>query len=347
MQARIEPLRIVAIGGGTGLPVLLAGLDQAGADLTAIVNVSDDGGSSGRLRQSFDMPAVGDLRNCLVAMSGGNSHLADIFQHRFSGGGDLEGHAVGNLILSALYQKTGSLMQAIEIASLLLPARGRALAATEIPATLCAALDDGTVLRGESNITAGGRRIERVWLEPDNLPASPGVLEAIHSADAIVLAPGSLYTSLLPNLLVAGVADAIRSSSAAKVLVCNLMTQPGETDGFSASDHLRVVGDCLGRRTVEFCVVNSAPPQPDYRDFLAKGTEPVACDLALIRSLGAIPVEGDLLLWKGRQIRHNPVPLGQLVVEIVRIRASQNIQIEQFPSAQEVVSECLTTSVAN
>jgi uncharacterized cofD-like protein len=329
------------------LPVLLAGLDQAGADLTAIVNVSDDGGSSGRLRQSFDMPAVGDLRNCLVAMSGGNSHLADIFQHRFLGGGDLEGHAVGNLILSALYQKTGSLMQAIEIASLLLPARGRALAATEIPATLCAALDDGTVLRGESKITAAGRRIERVWLEPERPPASPGVLEAIDSADAIVLAPGSLYTSLLPNLLVAGVADAIRSSSAVKILVCNLMTQPGETDGFSASDHLRVVGDCLGRDAIEFCVVNAALAQPGSGDIQAEGAQPVACDLALIRSLGAIPVAADLLRCQGQHIRHNSVPLGQLVIEIVRIRASQNIQIEQFPGAQEVVPECLTTSASN
>jgi uncharacterized cofD-like protein len=341
------PLRIIAIGGGTGLPVLLAGLDQAGADLTAIVNVSDDGGSSGRLRQSFGMPAVGDLRNCLVAMSGGNSHLADIFQHRFSGGGDLEGHAVGNLILSALYQKMGSLTQAIEIASLLLPARGRALAATEIPATLCASFDDGSIRRGESNITAVGRRIERVWLEPEDPPASPGVLEAIHSADAIVLAPGSLYTSLLPNLLVAGVADAIRNSSAVKILVCNLMTQPGETDGFSASDHVRVVGDCLGGHAVQFCVVNSALPQYGSEEFRPEGPQPVVCDLAQIHLLGAIPVSADLLVSQGRQIRHNSARLGQMVVEIVRIRSSQNKHIKQFQDAQEVVSECLTTSAAN
>lgn len=342
-----RPLRIVAIGGGTGLPVLLTGLVQAGADVTAIVNVSDDGGSSGRLRQSFGMPAVGDLRNCLVAMSGGGSHLADIFQHRFSGGGDLEGHAVGNLILSALYQKTGSLMQAIEIASLLLPARGRALAATEIPATLCAALDDGTVRRGESNITAAGRRIERVWLEPSQPPASPGVLEAIRSADAIVLAPGSLYTSLLPNLLVAGVGDAIRRSSAVKILVCNLMTQPGETDAFSASDHVRAVGDYLGRNTVEFCVVNSTLPQPGSEEFRPEAPRPVACDLAEVRSLGATPLAAELLVWQGPQIRHNSARLGQMVVEIVRIRSAQNLQIEQFQNAQEVVSECLSTSASS
>jgi len=246
-----------------------------------------------------------------------------------------------------LFQRTGSLQEAIEIASRLLPLKGQALPSTETLTTLCALLDDGSVVRGESRIPEAGRQIRRVWLEPSDPPASRGVLEALAAADAIVLAPGSLYTSLLPNLLVTGVAGAIRSSSAVKILVCNLMTQPGETDGFSASDHLRVVGDCLGHRTVEFCVVNSAPPQPDYRDFLAEGIEPVACDHGPIRSLGAVPVEADLLLWKGRQIRHNPIPLGQLVVEIVRIRASQNIQIEQFPSAQEVVSECLTTSVAN
>ena len=333
----MNALRIVGIGGGTGLPVLLAGLgNEAGVDLSAIVNVSDSGGSSGRLRENFAMPAVGDLRNCLVALSPSNSTLAEIFQHRFSGGGVLGGHAVGNLIVAALYQKTGSLTEAIEIVSHMLPTWGRALAATETPSTVCAAFQDGTIVRGESDITAARRPIERVWLEPDSPPASHGVLEAIHSADAVVLAPGSLYTSLLPNLLVAGVADAIRRSPAVKILICNLMTQPGETDGFSAADHLRVVKDCLGPGVVDFCVVNSARAQAGL-----EGAQPVACDLGRIRSLGAVPIEADLMLRQGERIRHNASKLGRLVVWIARIKAGQAVSSRPFQDSQEVVSECL------
>jgi uncharacterized cofD-like protein len=338
----MNTLHIVGIGGGTGLPMLLAGLaDDTAVDLSAIVAVSDNGGSSGRLSESFAMPAVGDLRNCLVALSGSNSRLADIFQYRFAAGGGLEGHALGNLIVAALFLKTGSLMQAIELASQLLPTRGRALAATETPSTLCAAFEDGTTMRGESHITAAGRAIAHVWLEPHCPPACPGVLEAIRAADAIVLAPGSLYTSLIPNLLVAGVADAIRRSAAVKILVCNLMTQPGETDGFSASDHLRVVERSLGRNVVEFCVINSAHPQQGATDSRTGGAEPVACDLGRIRSLGAIPVMADLLMRKCDKIRHNPARLGRLIVRIARERAMPAVHSPHLKDSHGVVSECL------
>ena len=334
----MKTLRIVGIGGGTGLPVLLAGLGQEpGVDLSAIVTVSDSGGSSGRLRDAFLMPAIGDLRNCLVALSSTSSKLADIFQHRFSGGGDLEGHSVGNLIVAALYQKTGSLVQAIEIASGLLPTRGRA--STEIPSTLCAAFKDGTTVRGEAHITAAGGSIKRVWLDPDSPPASSGVLEAIRAADAVVLAPGSLYTSLIPNLLVAGVADAIRHSVAVKILICNLMTQPGETDGFTASDHLRVVEDYLGRGVVGFCIVHSGPAQSHPGNFRA---EPVACDLGQIRFLGAIPVKADLLVSEGAQIRHNSARLSRLVLKIARVQARQTVPDEQPQKSQGVGFQCFT-----
>jgi uncharacterized cofD-like protein len=337
----MKTLRIVGIGGGTGLPVLLAGLGkEAGVELSAIVTVSDNGGSSGRLREAFSMPAIGDLRNCLVALSGASSELAAIFQHRFSGGGDLEGHSLGNLIVAALYQKTGSLMQAIEIASGLLPTRGRALAATEIPSTLCAAFDDGTAARGESHITAAGRCVKRVWLEPECPPAAPGVLEALRSADAIVLAPGSLYTSLIPNLLVNGVADAIRQSRASKILICNLMTQRGETAGFSASDHLRVVENYLGRGVVGFCIVNSRFASSVPGDCRADRAEPVACDLGQIRFLGAVPVKADLLVSEGEQIRHNPVTLSRLVVKIARAQARQAVPAEQPQHSQGVAIQC-------
>jgi uncharacterized cofD-like protein len=276
-----------------------------------------------------------------VALAASNSRLADLFQHRFAGGDGLEGHAVGNLILAALYQKTGSMVQAIEIAGHLLPTRGRALAATETPSTLCAAFQDGSTVRGESHITAAGRLIERVWLEPDSPPAGPGVLEAIRSADAVVLAPGSLYTSLIPNLLVAGVADAIRRSSAVKIMVCNLMTQRGETDGFSASDHLRAVQVCLGRGAVGFCVVNSALAQSGFGNGGAAGAQPVHCDLEQIRSLEAVPIEADLWMQHGERIRHNPAALARLVVALARVNARPNSAFDQFKDSQGMVSACL------
>jgi uncharacterized cofD-like protein len=335
-----KTLRIVGIGGGTGLPVLLAGLcKESCVDISAIVSVADNGGSSGRLRESFSMPAVGDLRNCMVALASDKSRLADVFQYRFSCGEGLEGHALGNLIVAALFEKTGSLTRAAEIASRLLLTKGRALVATEMPPTLCAMFDDETVVRGESSIAATRKPIRRIWLEPERPPASPGVLEAILSADAVVLAPGSLYTSLIPNLLVAGVADAIRRSPAVKILICNLLTQPGETEGFTASDHLRVVADYVGNDVVEFCVVNSAPARVALPD---SGPQFVACDKERIRALGATLIESDLLKLSGEQIRHNPARLGRLVVKIARAQARQTAENEESHNSHGVVLECVT-----
>ena len=313
----MDKLRIVGIGGGTGLPVLLAGLRQfASVDVSAIVTVADNGGSSGRLRDSYGIPAVGDLRNCLVALSGKEGLLAGLFQHRFHAGGQLDGHALGNLIVTALYQQTGSLKQALEAAGQLLPMKGLAMAATETPATLCALFQDGSMVRGEWQIAAAGKEIQRVWLEPENPPPSPGVIEAIHSADAVVLAPGSLFTSLAPNLLVGGVAGAIRQSKAAKILVCNLTTQPGETDGLTASGHLRVVESLLGPRVVEFCLMNSATSR--VRSLLPRETraEPVVCDMRLVRALGAVPIKADLLASDEAEIHHDPAKLGSLIVSV-------------------------------
>jgi uncharacterized cofD-like protein len=314
MMKTPSPLRIVGIGGGTGLPVLLAGLSGCpGVNISGIVSVADNGGSSGRLRDDFNMPAVGDLRNCLVALSGSDSALASLFQHRFSQGG-LEGHALGNLIVTALYQQTGSLVRAIEVASRMLCLEGRAIASTEVSATLCAALRDGTIVRGESEIAQTAGAIDRVWLEPDSPPPSPGVLEAIRSADAIVLAPGSLYTSLLPNLLVDGVVSAIQRSNAVRILVCNIATQPGETDGFSASDHLREVRSYLDGALIHYCVVNSETPDR----CLKTGSQFVRQDLAEVAALGAIPVSGKLLSEEALEARHSADKLGRRVLSIAR-----------------------------
>jgi uncharacterized cofD-like protein len=320
----MKTLQIVGIGGGTGLPVLLSGLaHEPRVRLSAIVTVADDGGSSGKLRAGLGLPAVGDLRNCLVALSGNHSALADLFQHRFAGGDGLEGHALGNLIVAALYQRTGSLKQAIEIASEFLPLRGKALPATEALTTLCAAFEDGSVIRGESHIAATCKQIRRVWLEPPDPPATRGVLEALTGADAIVLAPGSLYTSLLPNLLVSGVAEAIRKSPASKILVCNLLTQPGETDGFLASDHLRVVQGCLGREAIDYCIVNSAIERARGWKERQAGWEPVVCDSGRILALGAIPIEADLLGSRGLRPHHDATRLGRVVATIAKSRIRQ------------------------
>ena len=315
-MTRNDPLRIVGIGGGTGLPVVLRGVTRAPrVDVTAIVAVSDNGGSSGRLRSSLGIPAVGDLRNCLVALSGNRSMLKHLFQHRFSKG-DVEGHSLGNLIVAALYQKTGSLKQALETASDLLVLKGRALASTEAAVTLCARFRDGSTARGEAQIAAARKRIERLCMEPESPAPSPGVLDAIRCADAIVFAPGSLYTSLLPNLLVAGVADAIRASRAVKILVCNLMTQPGETDGFSASDHLRAVENVLGSGVVDLCIVNSAPGTSMLPRYFARGAEPVVADVFRIRAMGVVPVEADLASVQSKTIRHNQARLGRLILQL-------------------------------
>ena len=253
-------MRIVGIGGGTGLPVLLKGLNEISnahtpLDLTAIVTVSDSGGSTGILRRAFNMPAMGDIRNCLISLAAKDSILTSVCQHRFDNPGSFAGHSVGNLILSALYQMSGNFAAAVRQASDLLELKGRVLPATETPVTLCAMYENGAIAEGESDIPKPGLRISRVWLDPDDPAPAPGVLEALEAADAIVLGPGSLYTSIIPNLLVAGVADALKASRAIKIYICNLMTQAGETDGYSAAEH---VNQLLEYLPVDVCVLNSS-----------------------------------------------------------------------------------------
>jgi len=338
-----ERLRIVGIGGGTGLPVLLDGLSgEPGVDLSAIVTVADDGGSSGRLREMYRMPAVGDLRNCLVALSGQGCLLADLFQHRFGVAEELRGHSLGNLIVTALYQRTGSLSKALLFAAQLLSMNGRALASTETELTLCALLDNGVTVRGESQIPAAGRRIIRVWIEPQNPPPAPGVLEAILQSDAIVLAPGSLFTSLLPNLMVDGVVEAIRQSSATKIHVCNLVTQPGETDGFTASDHLAVLVNCLGTGVIDFCLVNTGTKALTGRQ-RTRGCASVRFDSEAIRHLGVFPAEEDLLARGVAGIRHDPGRLGPAILSITRgaLKAPGGARSRSEKIPREVLSPCL------
>ncbi|MBI4233261.1 MAG: YvcK family protein [Chloroflexi bacterium] len=248
--------RVVVLGGGTGLSTLLRGLREYTSNLTAVVTVADDGGSSGRLRQELGIPPPGDFRNCLVALSEAGPELAEVFQYRFGQGSGLEGHSLGNLLIAALTRLTGSFEVALHEAERLLGVRGRVLPCTLADVRLQARTVDNEVVNGEASIQARGRPIQRVCLEPPDPPAYPEALRAIAEAQLLVVGPGSLYTSILPVLLVAGMAEAIQASPAVKVYVCNVATQRGETEGYSVDDHLRSIRRHVGDTPVDWVLVN-------------------------------------------------------------------------------------------
>jgi len=319
-------MRIVGIGGGTGLPVLLSGLRKLNEDgeepidITAIVTVSDNGGSTGTLRQAFGMPAMGDIRNCLVALADADRLLTLMCQHRFEVTDGLAGHSLGNLILSALYQMSGDFQSAVQLASDLLRLEGRVLPVTEIPVTLCALCEDGTTVEGESSIPQSKVKLSRLWLDPPDPLPSPGVLEAIEYADAIVIGPGSLYTSIIPNLLVEGVAEAIYASRAVKIYICNLMTQAGETDGYSAVDHLRALQSYLPAGSIDACVLNNQAIGTGLaKAYLRSEAETVLFTPETedeVRRAGVIPVAAALLKDGELKARHDPDALARVVVSL-------------------------------
>ena len=258
-------LKLVAMGGGTGLSTLLAGLKElVGIDrgdarletLSAIVTVSDDGGSSGRLRDELQMLPPGDIRNCMIALSEDSTLLSRLFRYRFRGSGELGGHSFGNLFLAALTDVTGDFVEAVRLSSEVLASKGHIFPATIDDIRLVAELEDGTEVRGETQITASRAPIRKLRLEPEQCLPLPAALAAIRSADVITVGPGSLYTSILPNLLVSRMAEAIGNSAATKIFVCNLMTQPGETDGYTAAQHLETVRSYAPEIHFDFVVVN-------------------------------------------------------------------------------------------
>ena len=316
--------RVVAIGGGTGLPAVLSALKRylgsRVADLTAVVTVTDDGGSSGRLRDELRILPPGDIRNCLVALAEVEPLLAELFQFRFPGDGALAGHNFGNLFLAALAHVTGNFLHAVRFSSKVLAVRGTILPSTLDSVGLGAELADGRVVYGESRLAGHGAPIRRVFLEPAGARAVPEVLEAIDRADVVVLAPGSLYTSLVPNLLVGGLADAIRSTAALKIYVGNLMSEPGETDGLSLADHVEAAFAHGGPGIVDGVLAHGRPFLPAVlQRYAAAGARPVACDRARLHALGLWVTEADLT-GPTEKARHHPEKLGRVLVRLMRYR---------------------------
>ena len=350
-------LHIVGMGGGHGLSALLAGLaryaerrnhgQHTPIEISGIVSVADDGGSTGRLRHELGIPAVGDLRNCIVALSRGDAMWNELLQYRFTDGAGLGGHALGNLVMAALVERSGGLLPAVERLTRTLKLRGRVLPVTEQWVHLRAELEDGRVLKGESRIPGSGQRIARVWLCPSRPRPAKGVIEALTDADAIVLGPGSLYTSVVPNLLVDGVAEAIQNSNALRVFACNLMTEPGETDDFDALEHLRVVEQYLAPGTIDVCLVNGRRPGAETLARYARaGSRPVEWDSRRLSARGVLPVVVDLLGDEATSFRHDPARLAASVVSLARtLRRQPMAAVPSLSSHRAHAREAVAESV--
>jgi len=308
--------KIVAVGGGTGLSTLLRGLKRRTVNLTAIVTVSDDGGSSGRLQKELGVLPPGDIRNCLVALADDEALVTDLFRYRFEEGEGLSGHSFGNLFLAAMTGITGNFDRAIKESSRVLNIVGRVLPATLNVVRLCAELDDGTIVRGESNISQAERAIQRVFFEPENVSPLEEVITAIRDADAIVLGPGSLFTSILPNLLVDRISAEIASSHAVKIYVCNVMTQPGETQNMSAADHVEALFANAGSRVCDYVIVNDEPPSKLLEAYALEGQVPVKPDTDRITEMGLTPVKAQMIS-ETQTVRHNPEELANVVFAVI------------------------------
>ncbi len=308
--------KIVAVGGGTGLSTLLRGLKRSTSNLTAIVTVSDDGGSSGRLQKELGVLPPGDVRNCLVALADDEALVTELFRFRFEEGEGLSGHSFGNLFLAAMTGITGNFDRAIKESSRVLNVVGRVLPATLGVVRLCATLRDGTTVEGESKIGSPHAPIERLYFDPPYAAALDETIAAIRDADAIVLGPGSLFTSILPNLLVDRIAQEIAAAPGLKLYVCNVMTQPGETDAMTAADHVEALLAHAGTHVCDYVLVNSAPPQRLRELYAEEGQTPVAPDVARIEALGMTVVQAQMIS-ETQTVRHDSQRLADNVIGII------------------------------
>lgn len=308
--------KIVVIGGGTGLSTLLSGLKHYTTNLTAIVTMADDGGSSGRLRQEFDMLPPGDIRNCLVALADTEPLMQQLFQYRFAEESALKGHSFGNLFITAMTKITGDFERAVQASSKVLAIRGRVVPSTNTKVRLAAELDDGSVTLGESAISKSAIPIRRIYLEPATCQPTTEALQAIREAQAVVLGPGSLYTSIIPNVLIEGMVDAIVQSKALKIYVCNVMTQSRETNGYRASDHIRALVAHSNPGIIQLGLVNTEPVPPLLLEkYRQEEAFPVEADCDRIRELGYQVVAQGLISTEN-YVRHDPEKVAKLIFQL-------------------------------
>jgi uncharacterized cofD-like protein len=317
MRTSKQP-KIVIIGGGTGLPVLLRGLKQYPIDITAIVTVADDGGSSGRLRAELDIPPPGDIRNVLAALSDVEPLVEELFQHRFQNGNGLSGHSLGNLILAAMTSITGDFVNAIREMSKVLNVRGKVLPAANRSVVLHAEMEDGTIVSGESKIPYSGKKIKKVFLTPEHIEPLPETIEEIRSADLIVVGPGSLYTSILPNLLVPKIGEEVCKAKAKKIYICNVMTQAGETLNYTASDHVKALYDHMKCSFLDIILVNDGNiPEEIQKRYAEELAEPVKYDIENLKQLGLSIICDSIISYEDHVIRHDTQKVAALLVSLL------------------------------
>lgn len=313
MNKNGKNIKTVGIGGGTGLSTLLEGIKYRTNDITAIVTVTDDGGSSGRLRQDFNMLPPGDLRNCIVSLADSGPLLSELFQYRFKGRSDLSGHSFGNLFIAAMTDITGSFAKSILEASRILSIKGKVLPSTLTNVVLGARFTDGAQVLGQTKIISYAKHIEEIFLSPSDPPAYTGVLKACREAQVIILGPGSLFSSIIPNLLVKGVAKAINNSKAKKIYICNIMTQPGETDDFKVSDHVFMVEKYL-KGNIDYLVLNSGEVLPRLLRRHAKKSSYIVTDDSY-KLPSRIKIIREDIVGNKKFVRHDPVKTARLIFE--------------------------------
>lgn len=309
---------IVVLGGGTGLSVLLKGLKEYTSNITAIVTMADDGGSSGRLRSEFDVLPPGDIRNCLVALADAEPLMSELFQYRFKGDNELSGHSFGNLFITALSKVTGDFERAVRESSKILAIRGRVVPSTLEKVTLVAEYIDGSKTMGESKIAQRRLEIKSISLVPGNPPVTSEAMDSIKEADAVIFGPGSLYTSIIPNLLVKGVVDCIHASDAVKIYVCNVMSETGETDNYRASDHLATLLDHTKKKIVDYCIVNTSKiPEHMIERYKTEDKYPVVADVKEISKLNVKAVTSDIVSVENC-VRHDSKKLARIIIDLIK-----------------------------
>lgn len=316
--------KIVVVGGGTGLSVLLHGLKEYTSNITAVVTVADDGGSSGRLRQQFDIVAPGDIRNCLVALANEETMMQQLFQYRFEKDTEFSGHSFGNLFITAMTQVTGDFEKAVKESSKILSIRGRVLPSTLEKVVLVAEHGDGRVTEGEASIPRPGVPIKKIFIRPHQASAAPDAIRAIQEAELIILGPGSLYTSIIPNLLIREIRDAVAAADVSKIYVCNIMTQPGETEGFKASDHIKELVRHTDPKIMDACIVNVGKiPASLLEKYHREKSIRVDADSQIIKDLGYGVIEEDLVSATDH-IRHDANKLARIVADLLGLRVHRS-----------------------